>query len=442
LTTRSDSLANLAAHKQQVLSSPAILNPQAKYPFSLGCEFAGVVEALHTSDGNSSFSVGDNVCGVSLDLSHDDTKFSHTGSFAEYILFPLAQLVHIPQPLSLKEAAAIGIAGLTAFQLLFDCAKISANSNILILGGSSSIGSLSIQLAKLTGARVSATCSGRAMKYTRQFGADQLIDYQSLSWDNIDNLKGLDAVIDTVGEPDAFSRARQHSVISATGVFVSVASFDAGFNASGHPPLSFASFYRFRSDPFQHAQLLNLLATGKLRVCIDREFCFSEEGVRALIRYQQRGASLGKNLLLFDALATYHGSCACGGVTFQVAGRPEASLVCHCLECQRLVSGLFAAFFLYDRVTLTCGEDFLTSCGSARGSRCHYFCRVCGTCLYLRHPGTSSHAILMTSLGDMPFRPLAHVHYQSRRQRIADSLPKYSGWMDQIETENRGLQDP
>jgi NADPH:quinone reductase-like Zn-dependent oxidoreductase len=376
--------------------------------------------------------VGDNVCGISLNLLPDKAETPYAGAYAEYILFPLCQLVHLPQGLSLKEAAAVGLAGLVASQVLFDCAKISAESRILILGGSSAIGSLSIQLAKLTGAWVSATCSARAMKYTRQFGADQLIDYQTLRWDDMDNLKDFDAVIDVVGEPDAFHRSRQQSVVSRTGVFVSVASFDAGFDPHAHPPLSFASFYNFRPDPPRHADLLQLLATGKLKIPIDREFAFSEAGVRALIRYQQKGASLGKNLLLMGELATYHGTCACGGIAFQVAGEPEESLICHCTDCQRLLSGLFATFFLYDHVTVTSGKDLLTSCASRV---CHYFCRVCGTCLYLTHSGTVLYAVLMTSLEDIPFRPLAHVHYAVRRCSIPDTLPKYSGWVDQGETQ-------
>jgi hypothetical protein len=219
-------------------------------------------------------------------------------------------------------------------------------------------------------------------------------------------------------------------VVFSGGVFTSPL-VSPSFLGSCHPMIPPGPF-KFKNDPGQHQHLLHLLSTGKLTIPMDQVFSFSDEGIRALLRYQQRRKSLGKNLVLFGELSTYHGGCSCGGVTFKVSGRPEASLICHCQGCQQLLSGLFASFALYPRVTITRGQDLLVSYGLA-SNRCHFFCRVCGKCLYFRHPGTESFAVLMMTLEDFPFRPSSHIHYDQRRYSFPDQLPKCNGWLERKE---------
>jgi NADPH:quinone reductase-like Zn-dependent oxidoreductase len=414
----------------QVMSGDFPLN--LEYPLTLGVEFSGVVESLDVEETDYSLSVGDKVCGISWDpnSSQNDPITLPGGAFAEYILFSIQKLCFIPGGVSMKEAAAVGLAGLTASQLLKDCSKTSPPSRILILGGSSVVGLILIQLAKLTGAWVATTASSRSMKFVSQFGADLVINYEEKDWDQLDYLKYLGAVIDTVGEPDALLRSINHKVISSSEAFSSAVSPALPPHRPGHHITSLACSYKIKNDRDEHQHLLRLLESGKLMIPIDQQFSFSEEGIRALVRYQQRRKSLGKNLVLFGELATYHGGCSCGGVIFEVNGQPEASLLCHCQGCQQLLSGVFAPLALYPQITIIRGRDLLVSYGSPLAmNRSHFFCRVCGQPLYLRHPDTDSFAVLPIVLGDFPFRPEAHVHYDQRRCLIPDQLPKCPGWL-------------
>lgn len=410
------------------------LSGSTESPLTLGYEFSGVVDALDLEDIDSPLCLGDKVCGISWDLepfSECQRVSPIGGAFAEYILFAIPKLCLVPGGVSMKEAAAVGIVGLTASQLLKDCGALSSHSRLLILGGSSAVGSVAIQLAKLTGAWVATTASSRSLQYVSQFGPDLVVNYNECSWDQLDDLKNLDAVIDTIGEPDAFYRSVSHKVVGGSGVFSSTVV------PSPYPSpddLHQMIQCKFKNDKDQYQHLLQLLTNRKLKIPIDQAFSFSDEGVRTLIRYQQRKKSLGKNLILFGELATYHGSCSCGGVTFKVSGRPEASLICHCRGCQQLLAGLFASLALYPRISITSGHDLLVSYGSPLAlNRCHFFCRVCGKCLYLRHPNTESFAVLMMALEDFPFHPSSHIHYDQRKCSFSDQLPKYSGWLERKE---------
>lgn len=402
------------------------------YPFTLGFEFAGIVESFLMKDAEPTIAVGDNVCGVtSIDSRH--------GAFAEYILYPIDQLCRIPRGVSMKEAAGIGVAGLTAFQLLFTSVTITSKSKILILGATSVVGSLAIQLAKITGSWVSTTCNARSMKYVMQFGADEVMNDEEHEWAHPDKLTEFDVVIDARAEQDCYSQALERSIIYKDSVLAINATRVLDTQVDDPKSILLLSgLHPFTYNHIQLNHLLNLLAHGKLRIPIDRQFPFSEEGVRSLILYQQRKSFLGKNLLLFDYLATYHGSCSCGGITFEVVGRPQASLICHCSPCQKLLSGFFSSFCLYPCIDITKGQELIISYGSPLSlSRSHFFCRVCGSCLYMKHPGTDMMAILMFAFDDLPFCPTAHVNYSQRRLSIYDELPKSSEWLDQSQIVDR-----
>lgn len=337
-------------------------NLNCSLPMTMGCDFAGIIESIHLNDQNSNFSIGEKVCGINWKLTEYYNEYFHEGgSFAEYILFPIDKLIHLQDNISLKHVVGLGMVGLTAYQILFDCAKITKNSKVLILGGSSAVGTLAIQLAKLVDAFVITTSSTRSNSYVRQFNPNIIINYQEELWENNENVQDLDAVIDTVGEIDAFYRIKQSGRLKTNGSFVSIASFDVGFNSNNHYPLSYASFYMVRHDVKQHSKLVELFSSGKLRVIVDHEYSFSLEGIRSLIRYQESGKSLGKNILLFNQFATYHGSCSCGLIKFKVNGTPSASLLCHCHECQQLLYGYFASFYLYPQVYIIKGNEYLIS---------------------------------------------------------------------------------
>lgn len=276
-------------------------------PFTMGYDFAGVVESVDPADA-AKFAVGDDVFAVNWGKNkHDEEGAPVGGAFAEYIRIPVKMLSKKPPGVSYEQAAAVALVGTTAYQSLFDCLKVEEGTRVLILGGATAVGSLAIQLAKSRGAWVATTCSSRTMEYTSQFGADKIVNYRETKWEEDPELKGIDALFDAVGESNAFSRCLDNDVVKQGGSFVSIAGFDAGFDPSAHAPrLSFGSFFCLYNSSEIQDKLANMVAEGALKVTVDKQFSFfgssgdaDESAVRDLMRHQESGTSCGKNLLVF-----------------------------------------------------------------------------------------------------------------------------------------------
>lgn len=220
------------------------------------------------------------------------------GSFAEYILIHASKLCLKPRSLSFEIAATLGVVACTAYQCLFDYGHVTSGSKVLILGGSSAVGILAIQFAKLKGAHVVTTCSSRALDFVSQLGAaDKIIDYTVSKWDENQELKGYDVIFDTIGEKDGLARATKSGTVKEDGVFVSIADFSIGFNPAGHPPLSFAAAIACRNDIQQLNQVSQWIVGGAVRVVIDEVFPFTTAGVVAAMNKIESGKSLGKNII-------------------------------------------------------------------------------------------------------------------------------------------------
>jgi NADPH:quinone reductase-like Zn-dependent oxidoreductase len=140
----------------------------------VGFDFAGVVVAqAHPHTNNiDDYPVGTRVFGTMPPLQ---------GSCGEYIQVPLDQVARVPSHLSMEEAAALSLVGLTAWQSLSPCI-VRDESNVLILGGSGGTGHVSIQVAKALGAKeITTVCSTRNMDFCKECGATTVIDYTSSS---------------------------------------------------------------------------------------------------------------------------------------------------------------------------------------------------------------------------------------------------------------------
>jgi NADPH:quinone reductase-like Zn-dependent oxidoreductase len=274
-------------------------------PFTMGYDFAGVVDEISQED-RAGFAVGDEVFAVNWGVNkHDEADMPIGGAFAEYITIPVSKLSRKPSGVSFAQAAALALVGTTAHQVVVDCAKVTAGSRVLILGASSSVGQLAVQLAKSRGAWVAATCSSRTMEFARQFGADKLIDYRQAKWEDDVELKDIDAVIDTVGEADAFPRSTSTGVVKQGGVYVSIATPHAGFVPDAHAPrLSFAAMYCVSNKPAVQEELVNMVANGSLKLVIEKSFPFTNEGVLELLNRMEGGTSIsmGKNVLEISAV--------------------------------------------------------------------------------------------------------------------------------------------
>ncbi|MER6956213.1 MULTISPECIES: NADP-dependent oxidoreductase [unclassified Streptomyces] len=133
-------------------------------PYTLGWDVAGTVAEIGA--GAQGFAVGDRVIG-----------WLDSGGAAEYARVPVAVLVAAPDAVPLVNAAALPLAGLTAWQAVFEHGKVAAGQRVLVNGAGGGIGGFVTQLAKYAGAEVIATAGPRSTEAVRRQGADRVIDY-------------------------------------------------------------------------------------------------------------------------------------------------------------------------------------------------------------------------------------------------------------------------
>jgi len=174
--------AGNAAHAKQPL--PAVL----------GLDMAGVVEEV--GPGVTAFRPGDEVYGMVGGVG------GHQGTLAEFVLASAALLASKPKSLSMREAAALPLITITAWEGIVDRAKVTRDQKVLIHAGAGGVGHIAIQLAKALGAEVFATVSAEKQHVVEQYGATP-IDYRTLSTEqyvamHTDGL-GFDVIYDTVG---------------------------------------------------------------------------------------------------------------------------------------------------------------------------------------------------------------------------------------------------
>lgn len=165
-------------------------------PAVLGCDVAGVVDAV--GDGVDGFRVGDEVYACAGGVR------GQGGAYAEYLLADARLVALKPKTLSLREAAALPLVSITAWEGLFDRARLQAGETILVHGGAGGVGHVALQLAKLTGAKVFATVSSPAKaEIARGLGADEVINYREETVEQYvaraTGGRGFDVVFDGIG---------------------------------------------------------------------------------------------------------------------------------------------------------------------------------------------------------------------------------------------------
>jgi NADPH:quinone reductase-like Zn-dependent oxidoreductase len=157
-------------------------------PFILGWDISGVVEEV--VPGVNRFQVGDEVYGMPF--------FPRAASaYAALCVAPSRQLAHKPRSLDHVHAAALPLAGLTAWQSLVEVARVQAGQRVLIHAGGGGVGHLAVQIAKGLGATVLATASAGKRDFVRSLGADEVIDYRAADFAEV--ARDIDVVLETVG---------------------------------------------------------------------------------------------------------------------------------------------------------------------------------------------------------------------------------------------------
>jgi len=178
-------------------------------PLILGSELSGIVEAIGAEV--SGFKLGDEVYGA--------TNEQFSGAYAEFAV-PLARMMaQKPKTLTFIEAASAPVVAMTAWQMLFDYACVTAGQTVLIHGAAGNVGGYAVQLARQAGLHVVAAAGTAHLDYVRGLGAQRVVDYQRESFE--ESLAGVDIVLDTVGGDTQQQSLR---VLKPGGILVSVVS--------------------------------------------------------------------------------------------------------------------------------------------------------------------------------------------------------------------------
>jgi NADPH:quinone reductase-like Zn-dependent oxidoreductase len=140
-----------------------------------------------------------------------------SGAYAEYAIAPAKAIAVKPARISFEEAAGIPVVGETAWRAMVTVANVRAGQRVMIHGGAGGVGSSAIQIAKARGAYVIATGSPDHNALLRSLGADEIIDYNRVRFE--EKVSNLDVVLNTV---DAQTGIRSIGVLRRGGILVSV----------------------------------------------------------------------------------------------------------------------------------------------------------------------------------------------------------------------------
>ncbi|MBE0698792.1 MAG: NADP-dependent oxidoreductase [Anaerolineaceae bacterium] len=176
-------------------------------PWILGLDVSGTV--VGKGSAVTQFSVGDEVMARG--------ELLRSGAYAEFTVVKAEHVVAKPMKLTHLEAGATPQGTVTAWNVLVKTCQVSSGQTVLIHGAAGGVGTFAVQIAKHFGAKVIATASPNNHEFLRSLGADELIDYTAVRFE--DAVKPVDIVFDTIGGE---TLQRSFSVVKPGGYLVSV----------------------------------------------------------------------------------------------------------------------------------------------------------------------------------------------------------------------------
>jgi NADPH:quinone reductase-like Zn-dependent oxidoreductase len=208
-----------------------------------GHELSGVVVEL--GYGTTGLTIGQRVFGLA--------DWARDGSLAEYAAVEARNLAPLPADVDHTVAAAVPISGLTAWQGLFDHARLTAGQTVLIHGAAGAVGSLAVQLAREAGAVVIGTGRGADRDVALGLGASVFLDLQN---DKLEDAGPVDVVFDVIGGEIL---ARSTALVRAGGTVVTIAQPPTDRPTDGR-----AIFFVVEADRVRLADLAQRLRDGRL----------------------------------------------------------------------------------------------------------------------------------------------------------------------------------
>ncbi len=178
---------------------------EVRLPLTLGRDVSGVVKAVGAAV--TDFKEGDEVYAMLT---------GPAGGYAEYAVAGVQHVAPKPKKLDHVHAAAVPVAAITAWQGLFEHGNLQEGQRVLIHGAGGGVGHFAVQFAKLRGAFVVATASGRDLDLVRRLGADLVVDYRNERFE--ERSGAVDLVFDLVGGE---TQERSWAVLKRGGALVS-----------------------------------------------------------------------------------------------------------------------------------------------------------------------------------------------------------------------------
>ncbi|MGZ4513242.1 MAG: NADP-dependent oxidoreductase [Mycobacterium sp.] len=241
-------------------------------------EVSGVVR--EAASGVADFAPGDEVYGL--------IPFDRDGAAAEFVCVPAADLAPKPSTVSHAVAAALPLAGLTALQALVDHAGVRPGEAVLVHGGAGGVGALTVQLAAMRGARVTATVRSDAGDLVRGYGAVRVIDVRTETFDDA----VYDVVIDTVGGE---TLDRSFPVLRRGGRLVTLSAPPPAGRSDEYGVT--ATFFIVTPNRDQLTELAALVDSGRLHVEIAQTFPL-DRGREAFESGRRPGRRAGKTVIV------------------------------------------------------------------------------------------------------------------------------------------------
>jgi NADPH:quinone reductase-like Zn-dependent oxidoreductase len=245
-----------------------------RLPYTLGRDFSGIVEKCGAQA--TRFKVGDEVFGI-VNI--------YGGGYSEKVAVDERAIALKPASIAHTHAAAIPLAGQTAWQGLFRHGQLKAGQTVLIHGGSGGVGHYAIQFAKAIGARVLTTVSTDNVGFAHELGADIVIDYKTQRFEAA--ASDLDMVFDLI---DGETRERSWKVLKKDGILVTTLTDPSQDKARERAVR--ATRYTVEADGVELAEIAGLVTAGKMKPHVHRTYSL-RSAVDALASVEE-GHSVGK----------------------------------------------------------------------------------------------------------------------------------------------------
>lgn len=253
-------------------------------PLILGSDISG--EIVATGPGVAELRAGDPVYGV--------TNPRFVGAYAEYALASAVMVSNKPTTLTHVEAASVPVVAVTAWQALFDHARLRAGQTVVIHGAGGAVGSYAVQLARQAGAQTIATAGTDDISFVRALGANTIIDYRTQRFE--EEIQGADAVIDLVGGE---TQDRSFQVLRRGGKLISAVSKPDERLAARHGVE--AAFFLVDVTSQNLSEITRLIDGGKLTTKVGAVLPLADAREAHLMLEGKRPQPKGKIVLAIGA---------------------------------------------------------------------------------------------------------------------------------------------